>query len=81
MNSIFKPSLREVKNWLARLVSEGQKKGLQDQSQSGKILVMETSLTDMFFTFARLVSVKVENQSDHVLPPTLFLMNLFLTKC
>ena len=30
---------------------------------------METSLTDMFFTFARLVSVKVENQSDHVLPP------------
>ena len=26
----FKLSLREVKNWLARLVSEGSKMGLQD---------------------------------------------------
>ena len=28
--SIFKPSLREVNNWLVRLVSEGQKMGLRD---------------------------------------------------
>ena len=36
--------------------------GLQDLSQSGKIWVSETSLADLFFTFARLVSVMVENQ-------------------
>ena len=55
-------SLREVKNWLVRLVREGQKMGLRDQSQGGKIWVSETSLAGLFFTFARLVSVEVENQ-------------------
>ena len=36
--------------------------GLRDLSQSGKIWVSETSLSDLFYTFPRLVSVKVENQ-------------------
>ena len=36
--------------------------GLRDWSPSGKIWVSETSLADLFLTFARLVSVKVENQ-------------------
>ena len=51
-----------MKNGLVRLVSEGSKMGLRDQSQSCKIWVGETSLADLFFTFARLVSGKVENQ-------------------
>ena len=42
--SIFKPSLGEVKNWPARLVSQGSKMGLRDKSQVGAKWVSETSL-------------------------------------
>ena len=42
--SIFKPSLEEVKNWPARLVSQGSKMSLRDKSQMGEKCVSEVSL-------------------------------------
>ena len=49
-SSIFKPSLRVVKNWLARQASEGSKWGC------------ETSLRGLKKGLVRLVSEEVENQ-------------------
>ena len=43
-NFIFKTSLREVKNWLAGLVSEGYKMGWRDQSHGPVFRLSETSL-------------------------------------
>ena len=50
--SVFKPSLREVKIWLARLVFRS------------KNWVSETSLRSLENGFARLVSEEVENGQD-----------------
>ena len=43
-NSIFTPSLREVKNWLTRLVSEGQKMKLLYTFRWPVFYLYETSL-------------------------------------
>ena len=55
--SIFKPSLEEVKNWPARLVSQGSKMGLPDKSQMGEKWVRETSLKGG----CNLTEIKVSN--------------------